>query len=217
MKDQQCRKFALLVESFYDESRINPSIPTWSLNNIKNIMLPGCVKLDDTPKLQCLYLAARHDDSVFVDSLEEDDDKEEEKDSKSGDLTPKEAQVVGRGGELLDTYDGFALKPKKAILEYQDNTGDMDIQMNLLQHMTKFTAQAHVLKTMRAHGVKEKRKNLQPSSFLNIEVRDDQIELLNQKHQYVQEAMIIDQSHEEAAKKKEARRRIDIISGNVAS
>ena len=68
-------------------------------------------------------------------------------------------------------------------MEYQDNLGDMDIQMNLLQHMTNFTAQVHVLKYTRAHSVKEKRENLQPSNFLNIEVRDYQIELLNPKHQ----------------------------------
>ena len=80
-------------------------------------------------------MAARHDDSVFVDSLEEDDNNEKEKDIKTGDLTPKEAQVVGRGGELLDKYDGFALKPKRAILEYQENPSNMDIMMNLLQHM----------------------------------------------------------------------------------
>ena len=70
---------------------------------------------------------------------------------------------------------------------------------------------------MRAHGVKEKRENLQPSSFFNIEVRYDQIEILNPKQNDVQEAMIIEQSYGEAARKKEARRRIDIISGNVAS
>ena len=140
MIEKQRRKFALLVDYFYAESRANPSISTWSLNNIKKIMFPGCVKLDDTPKLRCLYLAARHDDSVFVDSSEEDEDGEEEKDSETGDLTPKEVQVVGMGCELLDTYDGFALKPKKSILEYQENLGDMDVQMNLLQHMTNFTA-----------------------------------------------------------------------------
>ena len=98
-----------------------------------------------------------------------------------------------RGGELLDTYGVFALKPKKAILGYQENPGDMDIQMNLLQHMTKFTAQAHILKNTPAHGVKKNRENIQPSIFFNIEVIDDQIELLNPKQQDVQEAMIIDQ------------------------
>ena len=51
--------------------------------------------------------------------------------------------------------------------------------------------------------------------FLNIEVRDDQIEILNPKQRDVQEAMIIEQSYGEAAKKKEARRRIDIILGNA--
>ena len=68
---------------------------------------------------------------------------------------------------------------------------------------------------MRAHGVKEKRENLQPSSFFNIEVRYDQIEILNPKQNDVQEAMIIEQSYGEAARKKEARRRIDIIVGNA--
>ena len=94
-------------------------------------------------------MVARHDDSVFIDSSEEDDNKEKDKDSNTGDLNPKEAQVLGRGGEFLDKYDGFALKPKKAILGYYENPCDMDIMMNLLQQMKNFTAQAHVLKTMR--------------------------------------------------------------------
>ena len=105
-------------------------------------MLLGCVKLDDTPKILCLYLAVRHDNSVFVDSLDKDDDYEEEKDIETGDWTSKEDQVVGRGGDLLDTYGIFTLKQKKAIIEYQENPGDMDIQMNLLQQMTNFTAHA---------------------------------------------------------------------------
>ena len=69
MIEQKHCKFALLVDYFYAESRADPSIPTWQLNNIKEIMLLGCVKLNDTPKLQCSYLATRHNDSVFVDSL----------------------------------------------------------------------------------------------------------------------------------------------------
>ena len=217
MIEQQRHKFSLIVDYFYADYRANTSIPPWSLNNINKIVLLGCVKLDDIPKLRCLYLAARHEDSVFVNSLEEDDEGGEEKDSETGDLTPKEAQVVERGGELPDTYAGFSLKLKEEILEYQENPGDMDIQMNLLQHMTNFTVQAHFLKTTRAHGVKQKRENLQPSGFLNIEVRDDQIKILNPKQRDVQEAMIIEQSYGEAVKKKEARRRIDIISGNAAS
>ena len=52
----------------------------------------------------------------------------------------------------------------------------MDIMMNLLQHMKSFTAQAHVLKTMRVHGKKEKRMNLQPSISFNIEVNSDRNE-----------------------------------------
>ena len=68
----------------------------------------------------------------------------------------------------------------------------MDIKMNLLQHMTNFNVQVHVLKTTCAHGVKEKRDNIHPSSVFNIEVRDDQIELLNPKQRDMQEVMIIE-------------------------
>ena len=85
MTKQKRRKFALLVDYFYAESCASTSIPTLSLNNIKIIMLLGCVKLDDTPKILCSYLAARHDNSVFVDSLDKDDDYEEEKDIETGD------------------------------------------------------------------------------------------------------------------------------------
>ena len=77
MIEQKHYKFALLVDYFYAESRADPSIPTWSLNNIKKFMILGCVKLDDIPKLRCSYLAARHNNYVFFNSSEEDDDDEE--------------------------------------------------------------------------------------------------------------------------------------------
>ena len=51
MIDKQRRKFALLVDYFYAEYLANPSISTWSLNNIKKIMLLRCVKLDNIPRL----------------------------------------------------------------------------------------------------------------------------------------------------------------------
>ena len=43
MTKQKSRKFALLVDYFYAESCSNHSIPTWSLNNIKKIIILGCV------------------------------------------------------------------------------------------------------------------------------------------------------------------------------
>ena len=69
----------------------------------------------------------------------------------------------------------------------------MVIHMNLIQHMKNFTAQAHVIKNMRVHGVKEKRENIKPSAFLNIEFRDDNIEILNPKQRGMPEVMIIEQ------------------------
>ena len=43
MTKQKRRKFALLVDYFYAESCTKHSISTWSFNNIKKIMILGCV------------------------------------------------------------------------------------------------------------------------------------------------------------------------------
>ena len=56
-----------------------------------------------------------------------------------------------------------------------------------------------------------------PSTYLHVEVTQDQVDLLNPTPRDVQIGAIIDQCIGKKAKKKIARRRIDFVTGNVNS
>ena len=90
----------------------------------------GYVKLDDLAKFRVAYLATQGDDYVFVEPPFID---------SSADDTPK----VEDDCVLLYKHDGFALKPKKLIKEFQQKPGDPKFQGNLFRHYTNNTATAH--------------------------------------------------------------------------
>ena len=69
------------------------------------------MKLDDLAKFRVAYLATQGNDSVFIEPPFLD---------SSADDTPK----VEDDSVLLDEHDGFALKPKKLIKEFQHMPGD---------------------------------------------------------------------------------------------
>ena len=56
-----------------------------------------------------------------------------------------------------------------------------------------------------------------PSPYLDLEVSSDQVDLLNPTARDVQLGVIIEQCTGEAAKKVIAKRRIDIVTGNINS
>ena len=56
-----------------------------------------------------------------------------------------------------------------------------------------------------------------PSSYLDLEVTPDQVKLLNPTAHHVQIGAILDQCVGESSKKVIAKRRIDMVSGNVSS
>jgi len=77
-------------------------------------------------------------------------------------------------------------------------------------HITSFVAQQHANAT-------KGRKFLEPSSFLNVEVTDDQRYLLQPTASDVLVGNILEDSIGQNAKKKIPKRRFNMIAGNIAS
>ena len=88
------------------------------------------MKLYDLAKFRVAYLATKGNDSVFIEPPFID---------SSVDDTPK----VEEESFLIDEHDGFSLKPKKLIKEFQQMPGDPKAQGNLFCHYTNHNVTAH--------------------------------------------------------------------------
>ncbi len=82
--------------------------------------------------------------------------------------------------------------------------------MAYFHHVTNFVAQYHGTST-------RGRKNLEPNKYLNVEVTEDQLYLIQPTPADVLVGNILQDSIGNNSKKKIAKRRIDFITGNVAS
>jgi hypothetical protein len=116
---------------------------------------------------------------------------------------------------LDNDYAGFSFMPRdlsdQYVVEMRVNAKSeegKDVAAKLFQHVTNFVAIHHGWHTG---------GDLVPSLHLQIEIKPDQIALLNPTSRDVQMAAILDQCIEKKTTKKIARRRIEFISGNVNS
>ena len=125
--EQQHRYVATLIGFFYDDSKADCSKELWALPNIKKFLNLGYVKLDDLAKLRVAYLETQGDDSIFVEPPFID---------SSADDTPK----VEDDAVFIGEHDGFALKPKKLIKEFQHKPVNPKAQGNLFRHYKNHTA-----------------------------------------------------------------------------
>ena len=151
----------------------------------------------------CEALETQGYDSVFVEPHLID---------SSDDDTPK----VEDDSVLLDEHDGFSLKPKKLIKEFQQNPGDPKAQGNLFSHYTNHTATAHCV----ASAIEKKNGrliDLDPTAGLNVEVSELQRSLLNPTSRDMIVSDIINQAKVERAKKKEAKLKKCFMNGNTDS
>ena len=85
---------------------------------------------------------------------------------------------------------------------------DITLAADLFRHMTNFVAAHHGWRTG---------GNLIPSTYLQLEVSTDQVELINPSLRDVQVGAIIDQYTDKKTTKVVARHRIDFVSGNINS
>jgi hypothetical protein len=157
--------------------------------------------LDDLEKLRACYFVTKEDPSVFV--------------TPSQPSHPKEEEENRRQWMLDKDFGGFAFAPEHLMAPYKaekeanpPEKRSKVIAAKLFRHMTNFVASNHGW---------HKGTNLVPSNYLDVEITQDQIDLLNPTPRDVQVGAIVDQCAGESAKKVIAKRRIDIVSGNVNS
>eukprot|EP00956_Cyclotella_meneghiniana_P008732 scaffold11931_cov56-Cyclotella_meneghiniana.AAC.4 len=178
----------------------------WTVEHVKSVLLLGFAKLEDMDKLRACYFVAKEDESVFVTSIsfvdEEDDDE------------PSPSPSMARQWLLDKDYHGYAFAPSDLMKEYlqdkNDNPSDRnkDIAAALFCRMSNFVAANHGW---------HKGSDLVPSNYLHVEITQDQIDLLNPTPRDVQIGAILDQCAGVRATKAIAKRRVDMISGNINS
>ena len=199
LDEAQRREVAALIKSFYDESAADSSKDPWSVANVKRCLNLGFVKLDEVFKFRAAYLASVGDESIFITPVD--------------DLSPDSNAVAEDNSPLLDTHDGFALAPKELMTEYKEKRNEPEVQGKLFVHMTNFVATQHVTE----NKGKEDMVQLEPTRGLDVEMTKFQKKLLNPTTKDVMMSELIDQAQGKRAKKKEAKRRQDVINGNIGS
>ena len=117
---------------------------------------------------------------------------------------------------LDDDYQGFSFAPKAPLdafledkaLHPEKGKRSREIAGRLFCRMSNFVACNHGW---------HKGGQLVPSTYLQVEISDDQIDLLNPTARDVQVGAILDQCTGRKATKVIAKRRIDMVTGNVNS
>ena len=181
----------------------------WNKKHLLDLMSLGFVKLDDVQKFRGCHFLSKEDPTIFVDPAADERSNSE-----------KRQWMIDRD------FDGFSLAPKKLMDQYvKDRERDSklndderqkkwpmgssrELAASLFNHMTNCIAARHGWHT---GGY------LIPSPYLNCEVSSDQRDLLNPTHRDVHLGAILDQCTGRQATKRIAKRRIDIVSGNINS
>jgi hypothetical protein len=167
--------------------------------------------MDDIPKMRACYYLYKRDPSILVDPPQ-----------------VEETQKKPAAKEI-DMYEGFSWRPRQIYTAYMSSgehglirdesdptkkykklihKPDHDMGLKLFNHMCNHVARTHDHKT---------RKPLLPSGGWDCEVSQDQEWLLNPSPYDVVMGTIMEDAVGERAKKKIAKRRVDMITGNIHS
>ncbi|KAI2498520.1 hypothetical protein MHU86_15980 [Fragilaria crotonensis] len=188
-----------IIDSFYNDTALEGQL-VWTTQNV--LRLVKYVPLADVGKLRCCYLAAKRDPSVFVidnggalvcspplvDSSRNTNQTSNDEDQSS-----------------LDTI--FSWKPVAIIKKYKEARTDRTNQVTFFHHITNFVARQESGKS----------RILVPSAYLNVEITDEQVELLKPSVKHVLMGAILAEAAGKGARKLIAKRRIDMIDGNIGS
>ena len=187
-----------VIDSFYKDATMEGK-PVWTTMNV--LRLGKYVPLGDVGKLRCCYLAAKRDPSVFV--FDDCNNMNQTRNDSARCLTTQQTQQQERQSQI-DMI--FSWRPVALVEKYKEAQYDKGNQLMLFHHITNFVA------------TQESRNNasLAPAAYLNVEMNDDQVELKpTQKN--VMMGSILKDSAGKGALKLIAKRRIDMIDGNVGS
>jgi hypothetical protein len=180
-----------IIDTMKADAGVSESI--WNCkNNVRKLLKH--VPMDDIPKIRACYMVAKESPGVIVglDSTVNDD-------------------ALRERGTQVDCFKEFraaALKLKELMDGYKVNKKCPHRQKQLFDHFTNFAARSHW---------KNGDEELQPSTWLNLDITDDQRRLLAPKPKDVVRGAILNDTMGEGAKKKLAKRRINFWDGNISS
>jgi len=151
-------------------------------------------------------LVSQKDPSVIVGSQADiqvtETAKQEATQKAANEATTEAADASG----AKNIQDFFSIHPPKLIEEYKANRKDRKVQRKLFDHTTNFAVQSHW----------DSKKPVEPSPYLDARMSDDQKVLLCPTYKDCLMGFILYDVKGKGAKTKMAKRRLDMITGNVS-
>lgn len=208
-----------ICKNAYDLAELCGDRPEWTKEAV--CALARYVKLEDVHKLRACYLVAQKDPSIIV---HDDGTRVEEaaasastaaSDSTAASASMQEPSVAAAAEEAQAKANGstardfFHWQPKNLMQPYMLNKKDPEAQSKLFHHMTNYTAQM----MWNANS----KQRLEPSAYLDANISEDQRELLCPSYKNMLQGFIMYDVKGKGAQNKLAKRRLDMISGNVSS
>ena len=174
----------------------------WSHANVKQL-IKFC-SLDDIPKARACYLAAKRDDRIITTT--EADHRETLKRTLQQGLPAAGDPHHGDGQHTIDSF--FSFKPPELIAAFRNNeSNNNEDKKKLYDHMCNHAAQSRW----------NEDKAVEPSPYLDIEYTKDQSRLFNPSYKNVLQGFIAYDVKGKGAMKRLAKRRLDVIEGNINS
>ena len=192
------REVMTIIKNVYDLAVICEDPVVWNKETVCG--LAAYVKLDDVHKLRACYHVALKDPSVLVN---------DEAAALAPTVSEEEEEVDEEELRDPEIRDFFHWQPKNLMDEYLVDKTNKEVQLKLFYHMTNFTAQ-----TM---WNAKRNQPLEPAGYLDINMSDDQRDLLMPSYKNVLQGFILYDVKGKGAKNKVAKRRLDMITGNVSS
>jgi hypothetical protein len=198
------------IDKYYNDS-LYDDVDPWNKSNVLDLM--EIVPLADIDRIRACYLVAKRDPGVIT-------------------RTETEVQDAAASFSTHAVFECARLYPTDLVASYSTGKAEFvptrvgitdkwtrwlpeeDNWKPLLQHLHYRAGRKHIIRSIKS-GV---RSDFVPADYLNCIVRDDQKTVLNDsletdKALYVAE----DEAFGDGAKQKRARRRLDIMDGNIKS
>jgi len=147
-----------IIKGIYERATANEEPVKWTKEDV--LRLTAYVKMDEVYKLRACYLVAKKDPSVIVGTTEEEDKEAAEKAQSES-----EAQLSNSAKNIQDF---FSYHPRRLLDKHKANRNNKEVQCKLFDHLTNYTAQS----------MWDSNKELEPSSYLDAFMSDEQKTLL---------------------------------------
>ena len=186
-----------IIKGIYERATANEEPVKWTKEDV--LRLTAYVKMDEVYKLRACYLVAKKDPSVIVGTTEEEDKEAAEKAQSES-----EAQLSNSAKNIQDF---FSYHPRRLLDKHKANRNNKEVQCKLFDHLTNYTAQS----------MWDSNKELEPSSYLDAFMSDEQKTLLKPTYKNCLMGYILYDVKGKGATQKLAKRWLDMITGNISS